>query len=132
MNRYGAGADAILWKLLDMITIAVPPALPACLTIASSLSIMRLKRNHIHTIDVDRISVAGSVECICFDKTGTLTESILQLEALLLVEPTNTEDSKITAFDLWLERCDSASTQHGLDGCDTGSSFALQNSHMTI
>lgn len=104
-GSYGATWSDISWKLLDMITIAVPPALPACLTIASSLSIMRLKQKNIHTIDVDRISVAGAVETLVFDKTGTLTQSSLQLESLWLVEPASGEAT--SAFDLWLCQHDS-------------------------
>ena len=53
-----------------MITIAVPPALPACLTIATVFSIGRLRKRGIYVTSPDRITVAGQLDVICFDKTG--------------------------------------------------------------
>jgi cation-transporting ATPase 13A3/4/5 len=109
LNRYGASVTDILWKLLDMITIAVPPALPACLTIASSLSILRLQRKKIFTVDAERIGVAGSVNTVCFDKTGTLTDSTLALEALWVVTPESAEDgiTSLSVSDLRVGSCSS-------------------------
>ena len=53
-----------------MITIAVPPALPACLTIATVFSIDRLRKGGVFVTSPDRITMAGRLDVICFDKTG--------------------------------------------------------------
>ena len=53
-----------------MITIAVPPALPACLAIATVLSINRLRRRDVYVTSPERVAMAGQLDVICFDKTG--------------------------------------------------------------
>lgn len=66
-----------------MITIAVPPALPACLTIATVFSINRLRRRDVYVTGPDRITMAGQLDVIAFDKTGTLTEQGLDLHGIV-------------------------------------------------
>lgn len=66
-----------------MITIAVPPALPACLTIATVFSINRLRRKDVFVTGPDRITMAGQLDVIAFDKTGTLTEQGLDLQGIV-------------------------------------------------
>lgn len=65
---------AIILRPLDIITIAVPPALPAALNIGMVFAQKRLRAVKIYCIDPHRIDVAGSIDVVCFDKTGTLTE----------------------------------------------------------
>ena len=57
-------------RFLDMVTIAVPPALPACLAIATVLSIGRLRRRDVFVTSPERVAMAGQLDVICFDKTG--------------------------------------------------------------
>eukprot|EP00095_Tigriopus_kingsejongensis_P012017 maker-scaffold982_size73714-snap-gene-0.8 protein:Tk12017 transcript:maker-scaffold982_size73714-snap-gene-0.8-mRNA-1 annotation:"cation-transporting atpase 13a3" len=64
---------------LDLITIVVPPALPAAMTIGSIYAQKRLQKKGIYCISPRNITVSGSVDCICFDKTGTLTEDGLDM-----------------------------------------------------
>lgn len=68
----------VLFRYLDAISIAVPPALTACLTISTAISIERLKLKNIFVADTTRVNFAGVISAVCFDKTGTLTESDLQ------------------------------------------------------
>ena len=63
----------------DLITIVIPPALPAAITIGSIYAEHRLKGKGIFCISPRTINVSGSVNCVCFDKTGTLTEDGLDL-----------------------------------------------------
>ena len=56
---------------LDLITIAIPPSLPAALTITMTFSLLRIKRANVDCISPQRIMAAGRVDCMCFDKTGT-------------------------------------------------------------
>ena len=69
----------------DLITIVIPPALPAALTVGSLLAEKRLKGKGIFCISPRTINVSGSVNCVCFDKTGTLTEDGLDLLGVIKV-----------------------------------------------
>ena len=64
----------IMFEVLDLITIVVPPALPAAMTIGIVLANQRLIPKNIFCISPRTINVAGAVDCTCFDKTGTITE----------------------------------------------------------
>lgn len=70
----------VFLKYLDAITIAVPPALTASLSVATSVSISRLRKKDIFVSDTARVNWAGICSAACFDKTGTLTEDRLQFE----------------------------------------------------
>lgn len=76
----------IVLKYLDLITVAVPPALVACLAIATAAAVGRLWRRGISVSSSGHISLAGLVDTVAFDKTGTLTESGLELRGLRLAE----------------------------------------------
>jgi P-type E1-E2 ATPase len=66
-------------KSLDLITITVPPALPAAMTVGIVLAMNRLKKAKIYCISPPRVNIAGRVNLMVFDKTGTLTEDGLQV-----------------------------------------------------
>ena len=72
-------ASDIFLDAADLITIVIPPALPAAMTIGSIYAQKRLKEKGIFCISPRTINVSGSVECVCFDKTGTLTEDGLDM-----------------------------------------------------
>ncbi len=74
LAAYGARAGYIALKYLDLITIAVPPALPACLTVATAIAISRLAKHDIFVSHPDAVAMAGHLDVVCFDKTGTLTQ----------------------------------------------------------
>ena len=76
----------------DLITIVIPPALPAAITIGSLYAENRLKRKGIYCISPRTINVSGSVNCVCFDKTGTLTEDGLDLMGVVQITK-NAKDS---------------------------------------
>ena len=67
-------AKMIITKSLDLITIVVPPALPAALAVGIMFAQKRLKKQNIFTVSPQRINLSGSVNMALFDKTGTLTE----------------------------------------------------------
>uniref|UniRef100_A0A7N8Y9K0 Polyamine-transporting ATPase 13A3 n=1 Tax=Mastacembelus armatus TaxID=205130 RepID=A0A7N8Y9K0_9TELE len=72
-------AKTIIVESLDIITIAVPPALPAAMTAGIVYAQQRLKRIGIFCISPQRINICGQLNLVCFDKTGTLTEDGLDL-----------------------------------------------------
>ncbi|KAM6919321.1 polyamine-transporting ATPase 13A3-like [Xenentodon cancila] len=69
----------IVVESLDIITITVPPALPAAMTAGIVYAQRRLKRVGIFCISPQRINMCGQLNLVCFDKTGTLTEDGLDL-----------------------------------------------------
>uniref|UniRef100_A0A0C9QI04 Cation-transporting ATPase n=1 Tax=Fopius arisanus TaxID=64838 RepID=A0A0C9QI04_9HYME len=75
----GVTASYIAIKALDIITIVIPPALPAAMTVGKLYAQARLKKEQIYCINSRVINVSGSINCICFDKTGTLTEDGLDM-----------------------------------------------------
>lgn len=69
--------------ILDVVTIAVPPALPVALSVGISFAMSRLRKSKIFCISPPTINLAGQIEHVCFDKTGTLTIDELELNSLL-------------------------------------------------
>ncbi|KAG1716644.1 hypothetical protein ID866_522 [Astraeus odoratus] len=69
----------IIVRALDLVTVVVPPALPATLSIGTSFAIGRLRKQGIFCISPTRVNVSGKVNVCCFDKTGTLTEDGLDI-----------------------------------------------------
>uniref|UniRef100_A0AAY5KLV7 ATPase cation transporting 13A2 n=1 Tax=Esox lucius TaxID=8010 RepID=A0AAY5KLV7_ESOLU len=71
------------WELLirglDIVTIVVPPALPAAITTGTIYAQRRLKEQGVYCISPPRINICGKVSMFCFDKTGTLTEEGLDV-----------------------------------------------------
>ncbi|MGH0149125.1 UNVERIFIED_CONTAM: hypothetical protein FKN15_015063 [Acipenser sinensis] len=76
----------IIIESLDIITITVPPALPAAMTAGIVYAQRRLKRIGIFCISPQRINICGQLNLVCFDKTGTLTEDGLDLWGIQRVE----------------------------------------------
>eukprot|EP00064_Thunnus_orientalis_P008781 superscaffoldBa00001070_g8804 len=72
-------AHTIIIESLDIITITVPPALPAAMTAGIVYAQRRLKQVGIFCISPQRINMCGQLNLVCFDKTGTLTEDGLDL-----------------------------------------------------
>ncbi|KAA1476776.1 P-type ATPase [Dentipellis sp. KUC8613] len=77
--RLGIRLRTIVLRALDLITVVVPPALPATLSIGTSFALARLRRAGVFCIAPSRVNVAGKVNVCCFDKTGTLTEDGLDI-----------------------------------------------------
>ena len=76
-------AREIIERFLDLFTTAVPPSLPACLSIGITYSLSRLSKKGIFCIQRDRINKAGVVNVLVFDKTGTLTEDHLDIKGFV-------------------------------------------------
>ncbi|XP_023559889.1 probable cation-transporting ATPase 13A3 isoform X1 [Octodon degus] len=76
----------IIFESLDIITITVPPALPAAMTAGIVYAQRRLKTVGIFCISPQRINICGQLNLVCFDKTGTLTEDGLDLWGIQRVQ----------------------------------------------
>lgn len=55
-------------RTLDIVTIVVPPALPAAMTVGTYYAQSRLKKRGIFCISPPRINVSGKLKLVCFDK----------------------------------------------------------------
>jgi cation-transporting ATPase 13A2 len=80
--------ETILLKALDLITVVVPPALPATMSIGTSFAIGRLRKRDIFCISPNRVNIGGKVDIVAFDKTGTLTEDGLDILGVQAVDRT--------------------------------------------
>ncbi|GAB1603544.1 probable cation-transporting ATPase 13A3 [Argonauta hians] len=83
MVKNGLGFSLIIVRALDLITIAIPPALPAALTVGTVFAQSRLKKASVYCISPSNINICGTLDIICFDKTGTLTEDGLNLRCVV-------------------------------------------------
>jgi cation-transporting ATPase 13A3/4/5 len=84
--KYGVPVYVIIIRALDLITIVVPPALPATMSIGTSFAISKLKELNIFCISPNHVIIGGKLNLICFDKTGTLTENGLCVHGVNYME----------------------------------------------
>ncbi|KAK4337200.1 hypothetical protein RND71_043299 [Anisodus tanguticus] len=103
----------IIIKAIDLITIIIPPALPAAMTVGVVYAQSRLKKQEIFCISPRSINISGCLNCICFDKTGTLTEDDLSFSQIL---PVNLDT---VTYELPIENPSSLKTYNKLIGCLT-------------
>ena len=96
-------AKEIIERFLDLFTTAVPPSLPACLSIGITYSLSRLSDKGIFCIQRDRINKAGIVNILVFDKTGTLTEDHLDIKGFVT---TRINQEKKFEFNNFEENCE--------------------------
>ncbi|VDN09545.1 unnamed protein product, partial [Dibothriocephalus latus] len=84
----------LVTKSLDILTILVPPALPAVMTTGLFLAQLRLKKHGIFCINPSAINIAGTLNTVVFDKTGTLTEDEMSVKGVWRsgIQPTEFEE----------------------------------------
>ncbi|KAK9453672.1 hypothetical protein V1511DRAFT_462087 [Dipodascopsis uninucleata] len=109
--RLGLPTSLIIFRALDLITIVVPPALPATLTIGTNIALSRLKKRNIFCISPNRVNVGGKLDVICFDKTGTLTEDGLDVLGVHVVSKKSNQFSDLlkSSSSILTEATDSTS-----------------------
>lgn len=93
--RMGIGWGTILVRALDLITIVVPPALPATMSIGTTFAMSRLRKRGIFCISPNRVNIGGKINLVCFDKTGTLTEEGLDVLGVRTVDRSNGNFSQL-------------------------------------
>ncbi|KAI9096937.1 hypothetical protein DFS34DRAFT_128468 [Phlyctochytrium arcticum] len=87
--RLGVSASMIIIRALDLITIVVPPALPATMAIGTSFAIARLRKGNVYCTSPPRVNICGKLDLMAFDKTGTLTEEGLDVLGFRFTVPSN-------------------------------------------
>lgn len=95
--QLGLSTRIMILRALDIITIVVPPALPATLTIGTTFAVSRLKKKQIFCIAPTRVNIGGKLDVACFDKTGTLTEDGLDILGVHPIK--NAEGRKEVVFE---------------------------------
>ncbi|XP_017072484.1 probable cation-transporting ATPase 13A3 isoform X2 [Drosophila eugracilis] len=119
----GTDPVKIAVESLDLITIVVPPALPAAMTVGRFYAQKRLKASEIFCIAPRSINVSGSINCCCFDKTGTLTEDGLDMWGVVPKSSTN-------QFQIPLKNVERLPFDHFLFGMVTCHSITIMNGSM--
>ncbi|XP_075167305.1 polyamine-transporting ATPase anne boleyn isoform X2 [Haematobia irritans] len=119
----GVDPVKIAVESLDLITIVVPPALPAAMTVGRFYAQKRLERNSIYCISPRSINVAGSIDCCCFDKTGTLTEDGLDMWGVV-------PKSATSQFQIPIKQIERLPFDHFLFGMVTCHSITIMNNKM--
>ncbi|XP_062959997.1 polyamine-transporting ATPase 13A2 isoform X2 [Cynocephalus volans] len=79
LHRNQVPLNEIVIRALDLVTVVVPPALPAAMTVCTLYAQSRLRRQGIFCIHPLRVNLGGKLRLVCFDKTGTLTEDGLDV-----------------------------------------------------
>lgn len=105
MISQGYHASQIVDRSLDLLTITVPPALPAAMTVGTVFALSRLKKKRIYCISPPRINVSGRVNLMVFDKTGTLTEDGLQVYGFRGVDRATIGNSDKRVFIDFIHDC---------------------------
>ncbi|KAL6452467.1 YPK9 Vacuolar cation-transporting ATPase YPK9 [Candida maltosa Xu316] len=121
--KLGIDKKVMILRALDIITIVVPPALPATLTIGTTFAIARLKKLQIFCIAPTRVNIGGKLDVMCFDKTGTLTEDGLDVLGLHLAN--NAQGRKEIVFEELVEDIDNLKTVRKSDHDTNNGKFLL-------
>ena len=124
----GESLFIIFLRGLDLITITVPPALPATMSVGISFALRRLRKMDIFCIAPSRINVAGQINILLFDKTGTLTVDGLKL---LGAQESKTRLNKAYFNSAVCEQVDELEMNHPLLLCMAGChDLKLVNNHL--
>uniref|UniRef100_H0VAN9 ATPase cation transporting 13A2 n=1 Tax=Cavia porcellus TaxID=10141 RepID=H0VAN9_CAVPO len=86
LHRNRVPVNEIIIRALDLVTVVVPPALPAAMTVCTLYAQGRLRAQGIFCIHPLRINLGGKLRLVCFDKTGTLTEDGLDVMGVVPVK----------------------------------------------
>uniref|UniRef100_A0A2K5HSF5 Polyamine-transporting ATPase 13A2 n=1 Tax=Colobus angolensis palliatus TaxID=336983 RepID=A0A2K5HSF5_COLAP len=82
--------NEIVIRALDLVTVVVPPALPAAMTVCTLYAQSRLRKQGIFCIHPLRINLGGKLQLVCFDKVleeEPATDSAFGTQVLAVMRP---------------------------------------------
>lgn len=82
----GNSAGVFIENLLDLITTAVPPIVPAAMSIGTSMALKRLRESSIYCVSPSKIPIAGKATLLCIDIKGTIIEETQSFVAYQLTD----------------------------------------------
>ena len=103
----------LIENLFDLFSVAVPPILPVVMSIGTSLSIQRLRRNWVYCVSPAKVAVAGKTSLVCIDSRGGLVEEDMAFVGYRIVRiPVKTDNSEgfLPMFGRYNNRVETIST----------------------
>ncbi|XP_038516110.1 polyamine-transporting ATPase 13A2 isoform X5 [Canis lupus familiaris] len=90
LHRNRVPLNEIVIRALDLVTVVVPPALPAAMTVCTLYAQSRLRSQGIFCIHPLRINLGGKLQLVCFDKVleeGPAADSAFRDQVLAVMRP---------------------------------------------
>ncbi|XP_072607178.1 polyamine-transporting ATPase 13A2 isoform X8 [Vulpes vulpes] len=90
LHRNRVPLNEIVIRALDLVTVVVPPALPAAMTVCTLYAQSRLRSQGIFCIHPLRINLGGKLQLVCFDKVleeGPAADSAFGTQVLAVMRP---------------------------------------------
>ncbi|XP_058574914.1 polyamine-transporting ATPase 13A2 isoform X4 [Neofelis nebulosa] len=90
LHRHRVPLNEIVIRALDLVTVVVPPALPAAMTVCTLYAQSRLRSQGIFCIHPLRINLGGKLQLVCFDKVleeGPAADSAFGAQVLAVMKP---------------------------------------------
>uniref|UniRef100_A0A8C9AUW9 ATPase cation transporting 13A2 n=1 Tax=Phocoena sinus TaxID=42100 RepID=A0A8C9AUW9_PHOSS len=90
LHRNHVPLDEIVIRALDLVTVAVPPALPAAMTVCTLYAQNRLRSQGVFCTHPMRINLGGKLRLVCFDKVleeGSAADSTFGTQVLAVMKP---------------------------------------------
>ncbi|XP_046518674.1 polyamine-transporting ATPase 13A2 isoform X10 [Equus quagga] len=90
LHRNQVPLHEIVIRALDLVTVVVPPALPAAMTVCTLYAQSRLRSQGIFCIHPLRINLGGKLRLVCFDKVleeGPAADSVSGTQVLAVMRP---------------------------------------------
>uniref|UniRef100_A0A452SHP7 ATPase cation transporting 13A2 n=1 Tax=Ursus americanus TaxID=9643 RepID=A0A452SHP7_URSAM len=90
LHRNRVPLNEIVIRALDLVTVVVPPALPAAMTVCALYAQSRLRSQGIFCVHPLRINLGGKLQLVCFDKVleeGPAADSAFGTQVLAVMKP---------------------------------------------
>ena len=122
----GLDTETIVDMSLDLLTVAVPPAIPAAMSCGIVFAIERLKRYQIYCISPPRVNLTGQITTFVFDKTGTLTEDSLTVKGARPITYSHDQSIDRPAFTDFIDNSSTLTTSFDNDSAPIQNNYEAE------